>query len=187
MSRVLKAFLAHERALKAFLSRFARTRQEVDDLAQETFLRAFVAEAAQPVAAPKAFLFRVARNLALNERARAEHALVVRMGDSAISTVIEDDSQPSVEDVVDARRQMALFAEAIASLPPHCRKVFVLRKIHGLTHGEIAEMLGISVRTVEKHVAEGLRKCAQYLHLRGYDAGVAAPSRDNLKSARRKT
>ena len=54
--------------------RFFKRTQDIDDIAQETFLRAYSAEATQTVHAPKAFLFRVARNIALDVNAKSARA-----------------------------------------------------------------------------------------------------------------
>ncbi len=70
LSTILEAYLENEVALKRYLRRFIRPREAADDLAQEAFLRAFAAESWQMIGAPKAFLFKVAKNLALNEIAR---------------------------------------------------------------------------------------------------------------------
>jgi RNA polymerase sigma-70 factor (ECF subfamily) len=66
---------------------------------------------------------------------------------------------------------MAIFAEAISALPPQCRRVFLLRKVQGLSQKDVAQRLGLSVSTVEKHLATGLVKCSEYLKLRGYEVG----------------
>jgi DNA-directed RNA polymerase specialized sigma24 family protein len=52
-------------------------------------------------------------------------------------------------------------------LPPLCRRVFVLRKVYKLSHTEIAEVLGVSHSTIEKHVAKGLLRCRDYLREKG--------------------
>jgi RNA polymerase sigma-70 factor (ECF subfamily) len=52
-------------------------------------------------------------------------------------------------------------------LPPLCRRVFVLRKVYKLSHTEIAEVLGVSHSTIEKHVAKGLLRCRDYLREHG--------------------
>jgi RNA polymerase sigma-70 factor (ECF subfamily) len=56
---------------------------------------------------------------------------------------------------------------AIAALPPQCAKVFILRKMQGLSQKEIAVRLNISVRTVENHVAVGLSRCRAYMRAHG--------------------
>ena len=61
------AFLENQSALKRFISRFFRSVQDVEDVAQETFLRAYRAESGKSIAQPKAFLFRIAKHIALNQ------------------------------------------------------------------------------------------------------------------------
>jgi RNA polymerase sigma-70 factor (ECF subfamily) len=149
MSLILKTYLENERGLKKFLGRIFGRGREVDDLAQETFLRAFAAEAGEPILYPKAYLYRIARNLALNERARLSNNAHVTLEDLPEPTVLSLSEAVAVDDQVHQRRKMAIFAEAISALPPQSRQVFLLRK-------------------VEKHVASGLVKCQHYLSAHGY-------------------
>ncbi|RME62380.1 MAG: winged helix-turn-helix transcriptional regulator, partial [Alphaproteobacteria bacterium] len=83
------------------------------------------------------------------------------------------------------------FSQAVASLPPACRTVFILRKFEGLTNREIANRLKISISAVEKHIAVGIEKCSAHLIGNGYEPtefGAAAkrrfggPSRDSHPS-----
>ncbi|ENO90458.1 RNA polymerase sigma factor [Thauera linaloolentis] len=60
---------------------------------------------------------------------------------------------------VEARQQIALLTQAIESLPPRCRDVFVLHKLHEWPQADVAAHLGISVKAVEKHVRIGLACC----------------------------
>ena len=48
--------------------------------------------------------------------------------------------------------------EAIRSLPDKCRRVFMLSKLEGLTYPEIANVLSVSVNTVERQIGIGLTK-----------------------------
>jgi RNA polymerase sigma factor (sigma-70 family) len=169
MSELLRAFLENERGIKRFLSKFLMRSQDVDDIAQETFLRAFAAGAKNDVLAPRAFLYRVAKNLALNERARAVNAITDSLEDSTNADSVGVKDQPTGEEIVHSQQKMALFAEAVSLLPPQCRRVFLLRKVHGLSQTDIARRLGISAGTVEKHISVGLLRCREHLRLRGYD------------------
>jgi RNA polymerase sigma-70 factor (ECF subfamily) len=182
MSLMLRAFLENERGIKRFLSRFFSRAQDVDDLAQETFLRAFAAEAERDVLSPRAFLYRIAKNLALNERDRLSNRTTRYMEDFPDPTVLGTRGQVSGEDVVEGRQKMAMFAEAVSALPPQCRRVFLLRKVHGLSQRDVAQRLGLSVSTVEKHVALGLLKCSEYLKARGYEVGTGGISGAGAKS-----
>ena len=167
MSAILEAYLENEAALKRFLRRFLKSREGIDDLAQEAFLRAFAAESNRAIEAPKAFLFKVARNLALNELARQSSAAIEPIGDFEGQQVLEDSSQAAVDDAVDGRERIRMLARAISALPPQCAKVFILRKMQGLSQKEIAARLNISVRTVENHVALGLVRCKAYMRAHG--------------------
>jgi len=167
MPTILEAYLENELALKRFLRRFIKSREGADDLAQEAFLRAFAAESEHSIASPKAFLFKVAKNLALNQLARQATAATEPLGDFEDQAVLEDSSQAAVDDAVDGRERLRMLARAIAALPPQCAKVFILRKMQGLSQKEIAARLNISVRTVENHVALGLVRCKAYMRAHG--------------------
>lgn len=169
MSRILKAFLDNERGLKRFISRLLPQAHDVDEIAQETFLRAFAAEASEEVLLPRAYLYRIARNLALNEKARLATHKTDHMEDFPDPDVLGRDNKPDSAEEVDGKRKMAIFAEAISALPPQCRQVFLLRKVHGLSQKAVAERLDISPSTVEKHVALGLLRCSEYMRQRGYE------------------
>jgi RNA polymerase sigma factor (sigma-70 family) len=175
LSTILEAYLENEVALKRYLRRFIRSREGADDLAQEAFVRTFAAESGRVIESPKAFLFKVAKNLALNELARQSTAAFQPLGDLEGQEVLEDSNQVAVDDVVDSRERIRLLARAIAALPPQCAKVFLLRKMQGLSQKEIAVRLNISVRTVENHVAAGLSRCRAFM--RAHDGTAGMPER----------
>jgi RNA polymerase sigma-70 factor (ECF subfamily) len=178
MSRILEAFLTHRAALKRFLSRFLANAQDVEDIAQETFLRVFANDA--NVIMPKAYIFRVARNLALTHAAAARKIPTAPLEDFEASDILSDDGAAFMDAGVDARKRLALLAEAIASLPPQCRRVFMLRRVHGVPYKDIAAQMNVSVGTIEKQVAAGLARCVEHLRRHGYEfedpKGVASES-----------
>lgn len=63
----------------------------------------------------------------------------------------------------EAAREFERLAQAIAELPPRCQMVFVMHKIHELPQAEVAAQMGISLKTVEKHLRLGLAACRAYL------------------------
>lgn len=175
MSDILKSFLSNERALKKYLSRFFRRPQDVDDVAQETFLKAFAAEVKMEIRSPKAFLFRVAKNTALHEIEKKSNNVTDYIEDSVPSAVIHDERSVGAEAELDSKRKLIIFSKAVASLPPKCREVFLMRKVEGLQIKDIARKLNISVSGVEKHVVTGLMKCSQYFREQGYDPTELGP------------
>lgn len=178
MSSILKAYLKNADAIKRYLRRFGFNPADAEDIAQEAFVRAFAAEPEHPICFPKAFLFRTARNLALNEREKFLHSKTDSLEDFADPSVIVDEQSVSADDRIDARERVRLLAQAVASLPPQCSRAFLLRKIQGLSYKDIAERMNISVSTAEKHVALGLLKCSDYLRSKGYSVGRADEARE---------
>lgn len=178
-SRVFGVFQENESVLKRFLRRFTSSQQDVEDICQETVLRALEAEKSRQIREPRAFLFGVARNIVRKDLDKKSRALVDFVEDFASQEYAAD--EPSIEDCLDARQRMILFGQAVATLPGQCQRVFLMKKVHGYSHKEIARKLDISVSTVEKHASSGLKRCSDYMtqHLGGRPAepgknGVAA-------------
>ncbi len=63
----------------------------------------------------------------------------------------------------EAAREFELLAEAISRLPERCQMVFVMHKVHELPQAEVAERMGISLKTVEKHLRLGMAACRAHL------------------------
>jgi RNA polymerase sigma-70 factor (ECF subfamily) len=169
-SALLAAYQSVESSLRQYLLRFVVREQDVEDIVQETFLRAYHAGQSREIRSPRSFLFRVARNIALSELARKSSRLMVYMGDLRDLDVIDD--RPTADQEVDMQRKLEALGAIIGALPPQCRRVLVMRKIFGFSHNEIARRLDISVRTVEKHLARGLQRCQDLRH----DSIETAPS-----------
>ncbi len=156
---VSDSFRKNEGMLKTFISRFMYRPQDVDDIAQETFIRAFKAEKKGVIEHPKAYLYSVARNLALKELTKKSTKMTSFIEDSCSPEVLGSDE--NVEKQVGALEKLERVKIAIAELPPQCQRVFIMRKVYGFSHKEISQELGISVSTVEKHIVSGLKRCRQ--------------------------
>ncbi len=158
--------LPHEADLRGWLNvRFNRV-QDVDDLVQEVFSRLVRAYDTGPVANPRAFLFVVARNLALNDlRHRRYEAM---RADALADPLTIADEMAGPRDLLAKQEDYKHLVEAIQSLPERCRQIMTLRKIYGLSQKEVAERLGISVNTVEVQGGIGLRKCIEYFRQKGF-------------------
>ena len=149
---------------------------EVDDVMQETYLRAYAAKRGQKLTHATAYLYRVARNLSFKARARQQSPVMQLVEDFAAEGIIDHVVPPPEQ--LHQKRRLAVFEEAVSRLPPQCRQVFVLRQVDGLTHREISRRLGISTSTVEKHLAKGLKLCANFMRDQGYET-----SRDDDQAA----
>jgi RNA polymerase sigma factor (sigma-70 family) len=155
-----KEILVHERALRGYLSRFFKNGADIDDVVQETYARllGLSEPASHAVRNWHAFLFTSARNVALDRIRKSRVVSLDAMVEMESLDIL--DQQPSADEALNARQELALLADAIAGLPDRCREVLTLRKLYGLPQRAIAQRLGISESTVEKHVAYGVRLCA---------------------------
>lgn len=163
---IFNEFSQNKSMLKRFISGYLISNNDIEDITQETFLRAFKAEQEKKIDFPKAFLFRIAKNIILSEFARKGTKITDYIEDYENSeTLLEGEK---LEDKVIAQQRLGIYCEAIASLPAQCRRVVVLKKVYGMQNKEIARRLEISVSTVEKHLSIGIRKCSSVVSIR-YD------------------
>ena len=151
--------MEQQRPLKAFISRFIRRPQDIDDIAQETFVRAFLAEQKGDIQHPKAYIYRVARNLAFEVLTKKSNQLTSYIEDSCDLSLVQ--SGEDIEGTAIVMEKFDRVKVAIAEMPPQCQRVFIMHKVYGFKYKEISQQLGISVSTVEKHIMTGLKKCKQ--------------------------
>ncbi len=160
--QLISAYVAMRDELVRFLS--ARLGQAVvaEDIYQDMFVRLNTAHLPDEIGSPRAFLYRMAFNLA-NDHRRASSRRVVRDGawlDVATQSnggeTISD--HPDVDRAIDARREIQQMLVALSDLSPKCREVFTLHRLQGLRHRQVAESLGITTKTVEKHMTAALKQ-----------------------------
>ncbi len=174
--------LVHEARLRSYLRRYLKARSDVADGVQETYARLLSLSdgALVGIRHPHAFLFAAARNVALEWTRRERMIFRDLMAESSARSVL--DEGPSAYEQLSTRQELNLLGRAIASLPERCRQVLTLRKLYGLSQRDIAAKLGISENTVEKHTANGVRLCADYIYALQTDADPAG-SRKRRRSS----
>jgi RNA polymerase sigma-70 factor (ECF subfamily) len=145
--------------LARYVVRFCSSAADVEDVVQEAYLQVFCALRKTGPAghAPTALLYTTARNIAIS-RLRHQKVVVAAAPGISVQERLRRE-QRGIEQQASRQEQMRMLLRVVSGLPPKCREVFVLRMIEGLSQFEIAERLGISVSTVEKHLAKGLRQC----------------------------
>jgi RNA polymerase sigma-70 factor (ECF subfamily) len=180
----VREVLVHEQALMRFLRRNWRDRDEVPDLRQEVYTRVYESATRRMPDSPKSFLFATARNL-LVDRVRHQRIVpITAVGDIEQLHVMQDELEPSRW--LGGREALARLARALDRLPDRCREVVWLRRIEDLPQKEIARRLGISEKTVEKHIAKGSRLLADYFH-GGSDAGATQGKARGVRTWMRKS
>lgn len=155
----------HERSLRSYLRAKFRELPDVDDLVQETYLRLLRAREKAPVRRPKSLLFATARNAAVDFFRRRRVVTIDSLADIERLSVLED--RPNAAESLCHDQELQLLADAIQTLPPRCREVVVLRKLHGHSHRDIAQRLGISEHTVNAQLAIGVLRLRDFMQAHG--------------------
>lgn len=155
----VREILVHEAALVRYLRRLWPRSDELHDLRQEIYIRIYEAAKRSRPDSPKNFLFATARNLISDRIRRSRVVSIEALGDLSEQEIIVDEMSP--ERRVTAREDLKRLTRAFGSLHPKCREVVWLRKVDQLSQKEVAQRLGISVRTVEGHIFVGMRQLAE--------------------------
>ena len=141
---VLPARLLQEE--KPRLLRFIKNRvpsnQEPEDIFQE-------ASTSDPVG----YTYRVVMNI-INDFYRNQEE-VQSLHELPENTFASEAPQP--ERVIAAKQRLEMFMTCVASLPEETRNLIVLRKVHGLTNGQIAARLGLSGKVIEKRINRAMK------------------------------
>lgn len=140
---------------------------------QETYVRIYQAAQRQEIHHPKSFMLKIARNLALNHIGSADAmshlaATEVSVDGAGDLEAGRDAVAESLDVIAQAEEEFLVFCRAVRELPVQCRRVFVLRKVYGLSQQQVAKRLSISEATVEKHVAKGIVACLSHMKAGGY-------------------
>ncbi|MFC7050833.1 RNA polymerase sigma factor [Emcibacter nanhaiensis] len=153
----------HSQNLKGYVYKFLRSENEAEEVAQEAFLRFHNAKNPEEIQSPKAFLYRIAHNLAMKTLRRRK---IVKFENSVDGELLDVKcAEPLADQALNSKQEYQLFCEAVDQLPPKCRRAFTLRVINKHSYKEIAEKLDISISTAEKHVLKGMRDCQHYMRL----------------------
>lgn len=133
---------------------------EAKDIVQDAFVRiAGVKDREEPISDPPAFLRTVVLNLIRDRQRRRKTGQIVELkGDCDPLEWTAEDS-PSAENVIYHRQRLRAFEQAVKSLPTRSREIFILRKLHGKTHDEIASTTGLSKAAIEKHLYRAMTTC----------------------------
>lgn len=179
--------LPHEAALRSRLRRVCPSGFDVENLVAESLARAYSAKDIDRIPTGRGYLFTIARNLLIDTIRRDTIVSLDFVAD--LDTLRSDDS---LEACLTARDELRRLHAIIETLPPQCRQVFILRRVHEVSFQEIAVRMSLSVSTVEKHLARAVMLVAKAMSEREEDsfdrstrrAGKAGDRREGLGARR---
>jgi len=153
--------LPHEPVLRAWLAKRFPNADNIDDIIQDSYLKALRARETTTIRSPKSFLFTTARNLALDHLRSHGVSKKVPMVESELTDVFDDGDGPS--EALSRKQELMILKQAIRALPDRCREIFILHKFKEMAPREIADKLGLSTQTVSNQLYKGLSKCTEYV------------------------
>ncbi|MCK9609237.1 MAG: RNA polymerase sigma factor [Methylomonas sp.] len=148
---------SHRDELLGFLLNRVNCPDIAADILQDAFFRLTQFESETKIHNPRAFLYKVVGNLAIDHlrktnREQTRHADETELADHA-------DTAPSLERQLYSQQQLAHLKLAVSELPPRCREVFILHKFKHYPYSQIMRELGISENTVLKHIVKAMEYC----------------------------
>ena len=155
-------FQDHSRAVRSQITAIVERFDLAEELTQEAFLRLLNSDR-KDVESPRGFLFRTARNLALDHVRRARRVPMGSLDDQPAEYFA--DGAPSAEDRLAAREELAIMRAVLLELPPKCRKAFLLVRVEALSQREAAAEMGVSQAMIRKYLAKAI------LHIEARTAG----------------
>lgn len=146
-------------ALVKYFLRKCGNATEAEDLAQDVLVRALGKSQWESAEQAKGYIFRIAVNRWHDRNRRSlTHGVAVEWDDSATFAEAEE---LSPERVLGNEQELHGVIAALQELGERTRDVFMLFRLEQMKHGEIAQLFGISVSAVEKHVAKAVAHLAR--------------------------
>ena len=169
-----REILPLEAELRGYIRRLTRDPAATEDLLHDTFARIIAAEGWREIDSPAGFAIRTARNVVYDGLRRQQVVSIEFVADVGAFGLVDEQADP--EETLVARDELRRLRAIVEALPAQQRRVFTLRKVYGMSPLEIAERLGLSVSTVEKHLVKAVRACAEAL-AREDEPPAAGPKR----------
>lgn len=162
-SILLEAYFQCRSQLAGLISRIVPP-QDVEDILQETYLRASKLNMDRKVHNPPSLLRKIAKNLSLDHVKRAEYRLCGAFVEENPPETADTECAP-VDPLNQAisDEEFSRFCLIVGKQSAQQRKVFILRKVLGYSQREIAQHLSIAEGTVETHIARAMKHCAEHL------------------------
>lgn len=156
-------FLLLHNRLKQFAYSILKSNEEAEELVSDLFIRIWTKkEQLTTIESPLLYFYTSTRNLAFTRisRLKKQNTLPVEEWLVQLNSIYFDP-----ERLMMTEEMMRQIKQAVNDLPPRCRVIFKLVKEDGLKYREVAELLHLSVKTIEAQMAIALRRIGKCMHL----------------------
>ncbi len=151
LTQYRQVFDAHFDGLRNFLYYKLGDTQAAEDIAQEAFIKLWEKRKTVRMATVKTFLFTIGSNLAINQMKHRQ----VRFNFANRQVSMVEKETP--EYLMEQQEFKERLEEVIAMMPDGSREVFLMNRLEDKKYAEIAELLEISVKAVEKRMSKALQ------------------------------
>lgn len=154
LSEIEQLFKEHYDALHRYAFTILKDEEDAKDILQTIFINIWERrESLSMTGSPKAYLYRAVYNESLNyikkESVRQKHQLG--------AGGLQDAVQPASSEEEDLLLWKQKVDKVLDQMPPQCRTVFIMSRTGNKKYSEIADELGISIKTVEAHMSKALK------------------------------
>ena len=155
-ARIEAVYIEHGGWLTSWLTSRLRSRPDAEDVTQDLFQRLLLRPNPAVIDRPRAFLATGASRLVIDRHRRAR---IERLYLDSLKVLEPDAAEPSPEASLLAVERLVAIAAALDGLPDRTRAAFLLSRLEGLDHGQIAARLKVSRSRVKQYVATALAHC----------------------------
>jgi RNA polymerase sigma factor (sigma-70 family) len=147
--------LPHEALIRAKLRDMSLYGLDAEDVIQEMYAKFLTVESLEAIRFPRQYALVTARGIVVDHIRHSRVVSITLSGDLELLDVPEP--EPNGEQRLEFRQEVQAVSAALDLLPKVCRETLILRRVEGLSQKEVARRLNISEKTVEKHLANGVR------------------------------
>ncbi len=150
-------------SLYSYAYSLLKSRELAEEATSDMFMKLWTMKGTLgKVMRPRLYMFRSLKNICLNILRREQHKIAAS---EVLDTEIDGGTDSSPEELLQHKELMQLLTAAVASLPEQRRLVFTLIKEQGMKSKEVADLLEISLRTVENHLYKAVKQLTTIIEL----------------------
>ncbi|HQV61844.1 MAG TPA: RNA polymerase sigma-70 factor [Chitinophagaceae bacterium] len=171
-------FLLLHGRLKQFAYSILKSQEEAEELVSDLFIKVWEKrDQLTTIDSPLLYFYATAKNLAFNRLNKQKRQQNIRPEEWLVqlNSIYFDPEQ-----LMMTEEMMRQIRQAVNNLPPRCRLIFKLVKEDGLKYKEVAELLQLSIKTIEAQMAIALRRIGKYMHM---EVNQLSPDANNVKKS----